>query len=66
MMDAGRHPEITLLSYSEVDEVSGYVGNFKARIRKKARSIREDVCTGCGLLNVKGGHFDDRKGEKGR
>ena len=49
MMDAGRHPNITLLSYSEVEEVSGYVGNFSIKVRKKARYVNEDKCTGCGL-----------------
>ena len=49
MMDAGRHPNITLLSWSEVEEVSGYVGNFKVKVRKKARYVDEDKCTGCGL-----------------
>jgi heterodisulfide reductase subunit A len=49
MMDAGRHPNITLLSYSEVEEVSGYVGNFKVKVRKKARYVDEAKCTGCGL-----------------
>jgi heterodisulfide reductase subunit A len=49
MMDAGRHPNITLLSYSEVEEVSGYVGSFKVKVRKKARYVDEDKCTGCGL-----------------
>jgi heterodisulfide reductase subunit A len=53
MMDAGRHPNITLLSYSEVEEVAGYVGNFDVRIRKRARSVREDLCTGCGLCQEK-------------
>ena len=52
-MDAGRHPNITLLSYSEVEEVSGYLGNFTARVRKRARSVNEDVCTGCGLCQEK-------------
>ncbi len=52
-MDAGRHPNITLLTYSEVEQVSGYVGNFQARIRKRARSIKEDVCTGCGVCQEK-------------
>ncbi|MGD8966497.1 MAG: 4Fe-4S binding protein [Anaerolineae bacterium] len=47
-MDAGRHPNITLLTYSEVEEVSGYVGNFRVRVRKKARSVDVDRCTGCG------------------
>jgi heterodisulfide reductase subunit A len=49
MMDVGRHPNITLLSYSEVEDVSGYVGNFKVKVRKKARYVDEDACTGCGL-----------------
>jgi len=53
MMDAGRHPNITLLTYSEVEEISGYVGNFSARIRKRARSVKEDLCTGCGICQEK-------------
>lgn len=48
MMDVGRHPRIKLLAYSEVEEISGYVGNFRARIRRKARYIREEDCTACG------------------
>ena len=48
MMDVGRHPNITLLAYSEVEDISGFVGNFKARIRKKARYIEETQCTSCG------------------
>ena len=49
MMDAGRHPNIELLTWSEVEEVSGYVGNFKVRVRKKARYVDEEKCTGCGV-----------------
>mgnify|MGYP001027448938 FL=1 len=49
MMDAGRHPNITLLTWSEVEEVSGYVGNFKVKVRKKARYVDDSKCTGCGL-----------------
>ncbi len=48
MTIAGQHRNIKLLSYSEVEEVSGYIGNFKAKIRKHARFIDEDKCTGCG------------------
>ncbi|MGD8458212.1 MAG: hydrogenase iron-sulfur subunit [Anaerolineales bacterium] len=48
MMDVGRHPNIELLAYAEVEDVSGYVGNFKARIRKKARYVDVDQCTSCG------------------
>jgi heterodisulfide reductase subunit A len=53
MMDVGRHPNVTLLTHSEVEEVSGYVGSFNIRIRKRARSVREDLCTGCGLCQEK-------------
>ena len=48
MMDVGRHPKIELLTYAEVEDVSGYVGNFKVRIRKKARFVDEVACTACG------------------
>jgi heterodisulfide reductase subunit A2 len=48
MMDVGRHPNIKLLAYSEVEDVSGYVGNFKVRVRRKARYVNEDDCTSCG------------------
>ena len=48
MMEAWRHPQIEILSYSEVDNVSGYVGNFKARVRRKARYVVESECTACG------------------
>jgi heterodisulfide reductase subunit A len=48
MMDAGRHPNIELLSYSEVEEVHGYVGNFQVKVRRKPRYVDEEKCTGCG------------------
>ncbi|MGD2145904.1 MAG: CoB--CoM heterodisulfide reductase iron-sulfur subunit A family protein, partial [Anaerolineae bacterium] len=53
MMDAGRHPKITLLTYSEVEDVSGYIGSFKVRVRKRARYVDEELCTGCGLCQEK-------------
>ena len=49
MVSVGQHENIELLSYSEVEEVSGYVGNFQVKVRKKARYVDEDLCTGCGL-----------------
>ncbi len=49
----GQHQDITLHSYSEVTELSGFVGNYKAVIRKKPRYINEDTCTGCGLCAEK-------------
>ena len=47
-MDAGRHPKIKLLTYSEVVDVQGFVGNFQVRVRRKPRYVVEDLCTGCG------------------
>jgi heterodisulfide reductase subunit A len=47
MMDVGRHPRIKLYAYSEIESISGYVGNFKVKIRKKARYVIEDECTAC-------------------
>jgi len=49
----GSHPYIELMTYSEVVEVVGFVGNFKAKIRKKARYVDEDKCTGCGVCQTK-------------
>ena len=48
MVQVGQHPNIELLAFSEVEEVSGYVGNFKVKVRRKAPYIDEDACTGCG------------------
>ncbi len=48
MLDVGRHPNIRLLAYSELENLTGKAGNFTARIRKKARYVEEDKCTGCG------------------
>jgi len=48
MADAGRHPNITLLTQSEIKSVTGYVGNFQVQILKKARYVKEDQCTACG------------------
>ena len=48
MVSVGQHPNIELLTYSEVEEVNGYVGNFEVKVRRKARYIDEDKCTGCG------------------
>ena len=48
MSEAGRHPNITLLTNSEVKEVSGYIGNFQVKVLKKARFVDEKECTACG------------------
>ena len=47
-MDVGRHPRIELITNAEIEDVSGYVGNFKARIRRKARYVDDKACTACG------------------
>ena len=47
-MDVGRHPNIELLTYSDVEDITGYVGNFKAYVRKKAKYVDENECTICG------------------
>lgn len=49
MVSVGHRKDITLLTYSEVESVSGYIGSFKIRVRKKARYVDPEKCTGCGL-----------------
>ncbi|MCJ7657604.1 MAG: CoB--CoM heterodisulfide reductase iron-sulfur subunit A family protein, partial [Anaerolineales bacterium] len=49
MVDVGQHPNITLLTYSEVEEVKGFLGDFNVSVRKKARYVNEEHCTGCGV-----------------
>jgi len=53
MLDVGRHPNIELLAYSEVQEVEGDVGNFQVTVRRKARYVDEDRCTGCAACTEK-------------
>ena len=53
MVECAQHENIRILSYSEVAEVGGYVGNFKVKIRRKARFVDETKCTGCGLCTEK-------------
>ena len=53
MVDAAAHPNIRIYTYSEVEKVSGFVGDFTVDIRKKARSVDADKCTGCGLCQEK-------------
>jgi len=48
MMDVGRHPKVELLSFSEVESVTGFVGNFNVTIRKKARYVDPKECNACG------------------
>ena len=53
MVDAAQNEKIHIYAYSEVEAVKGFVGNFHVTIRKKARYVNEDVCTGCGLCTEK-------------
>ena len=48
MVDVAQNEKIRIFSYSEVTDVHGFVGNFDVKIKKKARYVKEDVCTGCG------------------
>ena len=49
MSEVGQHENVTLLSYAEVEEVEGSIGDFTVTIRKKARYVKESACTGCGV-----------------
>ena len=53
MVDAAQNEKIHIYSYSEVQSVKGFVGNFRVTIRKKARYVDETKCTGCGLCTEK-------------
>lgn len=53
MVDVAQNDKIRIFSYSEVSDVKGFVGNFHVTIRRKARYVKEDVCTGCGLCTEK-------------
>ena len=66
MSEAGQHPNVTLLTYSELEEVSGSVGNFKVKVRKKARYVNESLCTGCGICVEKCPQQGRRRRFRGR
>lgn len=53
MVDCAQNEKIKIYSYSEVDSVSGFVGNFTVKIKRKARFVDETKCTGCGLCTEK-------------
>ena len=48
MSKVGQHPKINLMTYSELDDVEGYVGNFRLKVRKKSPYIDYSKCNGCG------------------
>jgi heterodisulfide reductase subunit A len=49
LIEVAKHPNIEILSYSEVREITGTAGNFKVKIKRKARYVDESICTGCGV-----------------
>ena len=53
MVDVAQHPDITLHAHSEIEDISGYVGNFTVKIRKRATYVDWDKCTGCGACAEK-------------
>ena len=53
MVDVAQNDKIRIFSYSEVTGVKGFVGNFEVTIKRRARYVKEDVCTGCGLCTEK-------------
>ncbi|MBW2065522.1 MAG: FAD-dependent oxidoreductase [Deltaproteobacteria bacterium] len=69
MVSVGQHPNIELLTYSEVEEVSGFIGNYKVKILRKPRFVKEGVCTGCGECEkvcpvIKSSEWDQGLGER--
>ncbi len=53
LVETGRHPNIELLSYSDVKSISGNAGDFKVKVLRKARYVDEKKCTGCGTCTEK-------------
>ncbi len=53
MVDVAQNDKIRIFSYSEVTEVGGFVGNFEVTIKKRARYVKEELCTGCGACTEK-------------
>ncbi len=53
MVDCAQNEKIDIMTFSEIEEVKGFVGNFKVQIRRKARFVNEKTCTGCGVCMQK-------------
>lgn len=53
MLDAGRHPRVELLAYSQIESLKRRRGGFTLKVRKKARYVREDICNACGMCVTK-------------
>ncbi|MFX1418079.1 MAG: hydrogenase iron-sulfur subunit [Promethearchaeota archaeon] len=53
MVESSRHPNIELLAYSEIQKISGKAGDFNVKVKKKAKYVNWEVCTGCGACSEK-------------
>jgi heterodisulfide reductase subunit A len=53
MNSVGFHPNITLMTYSEVEEISGFIGNFSVKIKEHPKYVNHDLCTSCGICMEK-------------
>ncbi|MHA1914477.1 MAG: FAD-dependent oxidoreductase [Promethearchaeota archaeon] len=53
MVEVSRHPNVELLTYSEIQEVTGKTGSFNVKVKKKAKYVSWDNCTGCGSCSEK-------------
>ncbi len=53
MVDCAQNENIDIMTFSEIESVKGFVGNFKVQIRRKARFVNEKTCTGCGVCMQK-------------
>jgi NADH-quinone oxidoreductase subunit E len=51
LVEAGRHPNIELITNGEIEEVEGEPGDFEVTIKKRAKSVDESICTGCGTCS---------------
>ena len=49
LVECGRHLNIEIITYADIESVEGYAGNFKVKVKKRARSIDLERCIGCGL-----------------
>ena len=48
LVEVGRHLNIEIITYADIESIEGSEGNFKVKIKKRARSVNTDICTGCG------------------
>ena len=49
LIEVAKHPNIEIITYADVEGITGEPGNFKVKIRKRPRYVDESLCTGCGI-----------------